>query len=123
MKNLEKIIWIEAEQWAKGQWDIDDVNTDVTVVFSNRMKWITSFFTYKNIQTLREKNTKNGECMNGGYFYSSDMVLINIGSKERIYEVVNFLIETEKFETVFTRYPDVELMDDEYYPKGLLYKK
>lgn len=122
MKNLEKIIWIEAEQWAKGQWDNDDVNTDVIVVFSNRMKWSASFFTYKNIQTLREKNRKTGECMNGGYFCSSDMVLIDIGSKERIYEVVNFLIERDEFETVFTRYPDVELMDDEYYPEGFFIK-
>lgn len=56
--------------------------------------------------------------MNGAYLWSSDMVLIDIGSRERIYEVINYLIEADEFQTVFTRYPDVEIEDDEYYPKG-----
>lgn len=118
MKNLEKYVWIEAEQWAEGLWDTENVNTDVIVVFSNRMKWIASFYTYKNIQTIRENNRNTGECMNGAYLWSSDMVLIDIGSRERIYEVINYLIEADEFQTVLTRYPDVEIEDDEYYPKG-----
>ncbi|OPA73053.1 hypothetical protein BVG16_30770 [Paenibacillus selenitireducens] len=118
MKNLQRIIWIEAEQWAEGQWDIEDVNTDVIVVFSNKLKWVASFFTYKNINTRRENNRKTGECMNGAYLWFSDMVLIDIGSKERIHEVIHYLIETDEFQNVFTSYPDVEIEDDEYYPKG-----
>ncbi|MBD8497244.1 hypothetical protein [Paenibacillus arenosi] len=122
MKNIKRKVWIEAEQWAEGEWDIEDVNTDVIVVFSNRMKWIASFFTYKNIQTIRENNRKTGECLNGSYYWSSDMVLIDIGSSERIHEVINYLIESEEFENVFTRYPDVEIEDEEYYPKGFFVK-
>lgn len=36
MNNLERYIWIEAEQWAAEKWDVEDVNTDVIVFLSNR---------------------------------------------------------------------------------------
>lgn len=61
-------IWIEAEEWSEGEWNVEDDNLDVIVTFSDRSKWIATFFTYNNIQTLREKNAKTGECMNGTYF-------------------------------------------------------
>ncbi|WP_233566766.1 hypothetical protein [Cohnella endophytica] len=60
--------------------------------------------------------------MNGNYFWSSDMVLIDIGSKERIYEVINYLMENDQFQTVFTKYPDVDSTEDEYYPEGFFIK-
>ncbi|MFC0273766.1 hypothetical protein ACFFIX_20475 [Metabacillus herbersteinensis] len=47
--NRNKHIWIETEEWAEGEWDVEDDNLDVIVTFSDRSKWITSFFTYKNI--------------------------------------------------------------------------
>ncbi len=111
-------IWIAAEEWAEGEWNVEDDNLDVIVTFSDRSKWIASFFTYKNIQTLREKNAKTDECMKGAYLWSSDMVLIDIASRERIYEVIDYLIENDKFESVFTRYPDVDIEDDYLYPEG-----
>jgi len=109
---LSKNIWIEAEEWAEGEWNIEDDNTDVIVTFSDRSQWIASFFTYKNIQTLTEKNKQTGEWMNGGYFWSSDMVLIDLVSRERIVEVINYLIENNEFNFVFTRCPDVEPEND-----------
>lgn len=117
-KDRNKHIWIEAEEWAEGEWNVEDSNIDVIVTFSDRSKWIASFFTYKNIQTLREKNAKTGECMNGAYLWASDMVLIDIASRERIYEVIDYHIENDEFESVFTRYPDVDTEDDDLYPKG-----
>ena len=113
-----KHIWIEAEEWAEGEWNVEDANLEVIVTFSDLSKWIASFFTYKNIQTLREKNVKTGECMKGAYLWSSDMVLIDIASRERIYEVIDFLIENDEFESVFTRYSDVDVEDDYLYPEG-----
>jgi hypothetical protein len=112
-KNLSINIWIVAEQWADG-WNYEDVNTDVIVTFSDRSKWIATFFTYKNIQTLREKNIKTGECMNGSYFQASDMVLIDFVSRERIIELIDYLIESEEFDSTFTR----SLM---LYPKKMTY--
>jgi len=112
MKNLEKVIWIEAEQWSDDQWNKEDVNSDVIVTFSNRTKWIATFFTYKNIQTLREKNRLSGECLNGNYYWSSDMILIDILNKERIHEVINYLLEKNEFKLIFNKCSDVEHEDD-----------
>lgn len=117
-ENRKKHIWIEAEEWAEGEWNIVDDNLDVIVTFSDRSKWIASFFTYKNILTLSEKNKQTGENMNGAYLWSSEMVLIDIASRERILAVIDYLIENDEFESVFTRYSDVEPEDDHVYPEG-----
>lgn len=93
MGEKDKHIWIEAEEWENDEWDIEDGNTDVKVTFSDRRVWLATFFTYRNIERQREKNEKSGECMGGAYFQASDMVLIDNISKERIYEVINYLID------------------------------
>ncbi|MGF9917132.1 hypothetical protein ABEX47_23610 [Paenibacillus ehimensis] len=116
MNHLNRHIWIEAEQWEISEWNEQDCNSDVTVVFQNRSKWIASFFTYKNIQTLREKNMSTGECMNCDYYWSSDMVLIDFISRKRVEEVIEYLLNEDKFVDVFTRYPDVNAADDYLYP-------
>jgi hypothetical protein len=118
VKKRRKHIWIEAEEWAEGEWNIEDVNLDVIVTLSDRSKWIASFFTYKNIQTLREKNRLTGECMLGAYYWASDMVLIDTASRERILEVIDYLLENDEFVSIFTRYPDVEPEEDDIYPQG-----
>jgi hypothetical protein len=118
LKKRRKHIWIEAEEWAEGEWNIEDVNLDVIVTFSDRSKWIANFFTYKNIQTLRDKNRLTGECMRGAYYWASDMVLIDTASRERILEVIDYLLENDEFGSIFTRYPDVEPEEDDIYPQG-----
>ncbi|WP_308162621.1 hypothetical protein [Bacillus sp. ISL-7] len=55
--------------------------------------------------------------MNGAYLWSSDMVLIDIASRERILEVIDYLIENDEFESVFTQYPDVETEEEHLYPE------
>ncbi|EFQ5576696.1 hypothetical protein HZU95_000761 [Listeria monocytogenes] len=109
-------IWIEAEAWDEDNWDMEDSNLDVIVTFSNRSKWIATFFTYKNIQSLQAKNKQTGECMNGTYFFASDMILIDNTSRERVYEVIAHLMAQEEFETAFTKYPDVDKSEDYLYP-------
>ncbi|MBT2290552.1 hypothetical protein J7E73_15715 [Paenibacillus albidus] len=118
MNYLKHHIWIEAEEWLEDSWDCNDCNTDVIVVFPDRSKWIASFFTYQNVETLRQKNIQTGECMNGSYFWSSDMVLIDVISRERIEQFIDHLIEHDNFQSVFKRYPDVDSEEDEHYPAG-----
>ncbi|WP_426450699.1 hypothetical protein ACP26L_01435 [Paenibacillus sp. S-38] len=118
MNSSKRYVWIEAEKWPVGSWDCKNNNSDVIVVFPDRSKWIASFFTYQNIETLRQKNMQTGECMNGAYFWSSDMVLIDIISRERIEQLIDHLIKHEYFHTVFNRYPDVDAEEDENYPVG-----
>lgn len=99
------IIWIEAEEWASGSWTPDDDNTDVIVTWANGSRWVASFFSYKNIQTLTQKNKRSGECLSGAYFWASDMILIDEVSRQRIEEVIDHLIRENDFETVFTQLP------------------
>ncbi|KQL34416.1 hypothetical protein [Psychrobacillus sp. FJAT-21963] len=121
MIEKDKHIWIEAEEWEDSEWDIEDENTDIKVTFSDRTVWMATFFTYRNIESQREKNAKSGECMNGAYFQASDMVLIDIVSKERIYEVINYLIDNGEFESVFTKYTDIDSEEDYLYPKNFFF--
>ena len=111
-------IWIEAEEWETKEWDVEDVNTDVKVTLPDRSVWMATFFTYKNIQSLREKNEQTGECMNGTYFQASDMVLIDIATRERIVEVIDYLTDSGEFESVFTKYPNVDAEEGHLYTEG-----
>jgi len=120
MRCSDRHVWIEAESWPVGAWDINDANTDVIVVFPDRSKWGASFFTYQNIQTLRQKNIQTGECMKGAYFWSSDMVLIDFISRGRIEKIVDHLIESDNFQKIFNRYPDVDVEEENNYPVGFL---
>ncbi len=102
MKNVKEI-WIEAENWEQGQWDIKDDNTDVIVTFEDGSKFIATFFTYKNITSLVENYKRTGECLNGKFFHATDMILIDRCSRDDIEQVIIHLIREEEFEEVFTK--------------------
>ena len=91
-------IWIEAEQWAKGEWTPTDDNSDVIVTFKNGKRWFATFFSYQNILSLSEKNRKSGECLDGKYFVATDMVLVDVVSRERIETVVAEMLKLNEFE-------------------------
>jgi hypothetical protein len=95
-------IWIEAECWAAGEWNITDDNTDVIVTFDDSTRWVASFYTYQNIFSLAEKNKGTGECLGGKYFWGTDMILIDEVSRERIEEVIVDLMKETEFERVFS---------------------
>ena len=102
MKQSVSQIWIEAEEWADGEWNIDDDNSDVIVTLANGEKWIATFFTYKNIMRLKEGHRTTGECLDGIYFWASDMILIDELTRDKIERVVKELIATENFMTAFS---------------------
>lgn len=103
MKGMPYSIWIEAEHWAEGEWNIQDDSTDAIVTFEDSSRWVASFFTYKNIQMLAERNQKTGECLQGKYFWGSDMVLVDECSRNRIEEVIEHLIKQSDFELIFSK--------------------
>lgn len=43
MKAMNYSIWIEAENWAEGEWNIHNDNTDAIVSFEDGSRWIASF--------------------------------------------------------------------------------
>lgn len=101
-------LWIEAEEWAPGEWTPADDNTDVIVTFADASRWVATFLSYTNIHTLTEKNRRTGECLAGAYFWASDMILIDEVSRPRIEEVVQHLIQEGEFAVIFTRLPPVD---------------
>jgi hypothetical protein len=54
-------IWIEAENWAPGQWNPEDDNSDAIVTFQDGSRWGATFFSYQNIRTLVERWKLSGE--------------------------------------------------------------
>ena len=96
-------VWIEAEEWAPGQWTPADDNSDVIVTFENGERWVATFFSYRNILTLSEKNRATGGCLGGRYFCATDMILVDEVSRERVEEVVNEMLKQNDFTTYFAR--------------------
>ena len=101
MGNEQVTIWIEAEHWIPGEWNPADANSDVIVTRLDGGRWIASFFSYINIKTLTEKYKRTGENLSGAYFWSSDMILVDEVSRQRIEEVVHELINRGDFERIF----------------------
>ena len=97
----EYYIWIEVEQWDTGEWNPIDCHSDVVVSFRQGAEWTATFFTYDNIPKLVEKNRQSGECLQGKYFWATNMILVDAISRERIEEVVKHLIKVGEFESVF----------------------
>lgn len=99
-------IWIEAEEWAKGEWIFDDANSDVIVTKQDGTRWVATFISYKNVCTLTKKNKQTGENLSGIYLWMSDVILIDEVSREKIEEVIAELIRNGNFDLVFTCIPD-----------------
>jgi hypothetical protein len=99
-------IWIEAEEWAEGEWTPTDDNSDVIVTFADGERWVATFFSYQNILSLAETYRETGECLGGKYFVATDMILVDEVSRERIEEVVADLLAQNDFETYFAHCED-----------------
>jgi hypothetical protein len=95
-------IWIEAEEWEAGQWDPSDCNSDVLVIFPDGKAWAAKFFTYRNLATLSQKNRRSGDCLQGGYFWASNMILVDVLTRARVEAVVAELLANNEFELVFS---------------------
>ncbi len=82
--------------------DVFDGNEDIFVNFTNGDRYVATFFTYKNVESLRQKNQKTGEELSGKYFWASDMILINDLRTETIKNVIDDLIKDYSFKSVFS---------------------
>jgi hypothetical protein len=58
-------------------------------------------YRYSNIEKLSQKNKETGECLNGAYFWATDMILVDEVSRKRIEEVVTHLIIEDEFDQIF----------------------
>lgn len=98
-------IWIENEHSLNSEFENSetDNNSDVRVTFKNGSEYVATFFTYKNIETLRQKNRITGECLIGSYFWASDMIIVDNISRYEIEKIINQLIQDDEFDSVFKK--------------------
>ncbi|NNV03907.1 hypothetical protein [Brevibacillus sp. MCWH] len=111
-------IWIHSEPR-----DLHDDNLDVIVTLPDRTRWWGTFFTFDNIESLRQKNKKTGECLSGTYFYAVNMIICEDASRETIEKVVDDLLEKGILDKFMDRISDVtsEIEKDEDYEEGFFY--
>ena len=100
-KEQEYTVWLEAEQWKRGEWTPDDDSTDAIVTWKDGSRWGATFVAYQHIQTLTEKNKRTGECLSGAYLWMREMILVDQVSRSRIEAVIQHLITSGEFTQVF----------------------
>ena len=83
--------------------DTDNDNVDVQVTFPNGERFSAVFFTLQNIDTLMKDYKKTGECANGLYFWTSNMMIVQELTEQTICETIDNLLSEEAFESVFVR--------------------
>ena len=105
MNKLIKTIWIESEESSAiiGGTRISNDNSDVIVTFVDGSQYVATFFTYQNIEHLRKKNQQTGECLNGRYFWASNMLIVDEIERKEIEEVIGHLIVAEEFNLIFEK--------------------
>ncbi|MES2331984.1 MAG: hypothetical protein V4539_20420 [Bacteroidota bacterium] len=98
-------LWIESEVKIPldGQRQQYDDNSDVIITFNDGTRYVATFFTLQNIQTLRENYKISGECLAGKYFWASDLILIDSIERSEILTVVKHLIASGEFQSIFRK--------------------
>ena len=83
--------------------DPDNANVDVHVTFPNGESFSAVFFTLQNIETLMKDYKETGECANGLYLWTSDMLVVQKLSEQTICEIVENLLAEGEFASVFSK--------------------
>lgn len=95
-------LWIEAEEWAPGEWDPADDVTDAVVTLADGSRWVASFCTFAHLATLRSNCAESGECLGGKYLWASDLILVDDTSRSSLEAVVRDLIEQDELRSAFS---------------------
>lgn len=80
-----------------------NANVDVQVTFPNGESFSAVFFTLQNIETLMADYKETGECANGLYFWTSDMLIVQRLTEQTICEIVENLLAEGEFASVFSK--------------------
>ena len=80
-----------------------NANVDVHVTFPNGESFSAVFFTLQNIETLMKDYKETGECANGLYFWTSDMLIVQKLTEQTICEIVENLLAEGEFASVFSK--------------------
>ncbi len=95
-------LWIEAEEWAPGEWDPADDVTDAIVTLADGTRWVASFCTFDHIAQLRANCAESGECLGGKYLWASDLILVDDTSRASLEAVVRDLLDADELRSAFS---------------------
>lgn len=92
--------------------DLRNDNIDVLVRFGNGQCFAATFFTVVNIQTIMQRYSQSGECLNGMYFWCSNMVVVQNLENSTIASTISSLIASGEFESIFEVCKKDEILPD-----------
>jgi hypothetical protein len=98
-----KKLFLSTEQLQEGIKDPSPESTDVIVRFDNGDTYVASFFTYEFVLRKRKEHKRSGKYLNGKYFWSDRMVIIEDCCRKSIKTVVDELKERGDFFTAFRK--------------------
>ncbi|MGN7468518.1 hypothetical protein [Brevibacillus sp. SAFN-007a] len=119
---MKRHIWISTDYSEIEPNLKDDSNVDVVVTLPDRTRWWGTFFSYQNIETLRQKNKETGECLSGTYLWSANMIISEDVSRETIEKVVDHLMEEGDLQRVMAKISDVPSESEADYGEGFFDK-
>ena len=105
-------LWIEAEEWAPGEWDPADDVTDAIVTLADGTRWVASFCSFAHIARLRANCAESGECLGGRYLWASDLILVDDTSRPSLEAVVRDLLAGDELRSAFSPADDDGGEDD-----------
>lgn len=106
-------LWIEAEEWAPGEWDPADDVTDAVVTLADGTRWVASFCTFTHLARLRANCAESGECLGGKYLWASDLILVDDTSRASLEAVVRDLLAEDELRSAFSEAEDDDDDDDD----------
>ena len=76
-------------------------NCDIDVIMEDGEIYTATAFTFENITYLSKKNANTGECLNGRYFWSKNMLLVSKIERQEIELLIDHLIQEGEFLSIF----------------------
>lgn len=80
--------------------DIYNDNIDVQVEINGKM-YVATFFTISNIRQIMSTYKSSGECLNGKYFWASDMIIVDNLEENEIRKVITHLVDNGEISSAF----------------------
>lgn len=102
-KQIRKIYLSIEKEFGPKDINFDDDHTDVIIEMQDGNHYVASFFTFKNLDTIRNRIRNNPNFLDGKFFWVDHMIFIRDIRIETIREVIQFLMEEGDFDKVFSQ--------------------
>lgn len=103
MNQRIKKIFLSSLREEESDRDSVDDSTEAVIVFDNGDTYTASFFTYRNIESMRELHQSQGSFLSGKYFWTERMLLIDFISQENVTAVIKDLLDQGDFPKAFRK--------------------